>query len=211
MIEIEKRSLINKIKYEDLLNFFDNNAKFIKKFKRYTIICIERSDFVADESATDDIRIRTDGKNGLFTLKTGNWHSGEARNEYEIHFKLEEIIDAIGIMINLGTKYCVSVYIERKEYQYLDYTVSVDKYFLNDDYIIDFEKLVTDGNNEGIEKIEDEIVKDMNKLGLDIIKSQEMVDFINKINSIQKAQHDFTKINVEDWYKEWEDYIYCRI
>lgn len=211
MIEIEKRALINKNRYEELLKYFSKNGKISKQFKRYTIIGIQRADFVPDTIGDRDFRIRTDGKSGLLTLKVGNWHSGVARKEFEIHFNLSEIKDAMGILTEMGSHYCVSVYIERKEFLYKEYTVSIDKYFFNDDYIIDFEKLATNNSPEYIESEEKKIQETMESMGLELITSEKMIEFINKLNFIKRAQHNFEKISIDDWYKEWEDYIYCRI
>jgi CYTH domain-containing protein len=211
MIEIEKRSLLNKSEYDRLLGFFKENAKLRKNFKRYTIIQIEREDYVPDEEALVDYRIRTDGKKGLLTAKTGSWHSGEARNEYEIHFELDEIKDALGILLTKGMPFFVSVYIERFEYEYLDYVVSIDKYFFNDDYILDFEKLVDDKDVDKVPQEEKKILGLMAKLGIKPIKSEEMIAFIRKLNFIKEAQHDFRKTSLDEWYEEWKEYIYCRV
>jgi adenylate cyclase class IV len=211
MIEIEKRALVDKNQYDELLKYFSKKGKLTKQFKRYTIIGIQRADFVPDTIGDKDLRIRTDGKSGLFTFKIGNWHSGDARKEYEIHFDLSEIKDAMGILTTLGSPYCVSVYIERYEYSYHDYVVSLDKYFFNDDYIIDFEKLVSDNSTENIKLEEDKIESEMEKLGLNLITSEKMIEFINKLNFIKKAQHNFKKTSIDEWYKEWEEYIFCRI
>lgn len=211
MIEIEKRALVDRNQYDELLKYFSKKGKLTKQFKRYTIIGIQRPDFVPDTIGDKDLRIRTDGKSGLFTLKVGNWHSGDARKEYEIHFDLSEIKDAMGILTTLGSPYCVSVYIQRYEYSYHDYVISLDKYFFNDDYIIDFEKLVSDNSTENIKSEEDKIESEMEKLGLNLITSEKMIEFINKLNFIKKAQHNFKKTSIEEWYKEWEEYIFCRV
>ncbi len=211
MIEIEKRALVDKSQYEGLLKFFSKNGKLTHQFKRYTIIGIQRSDFIPDTIGDRDFRIRSDGKKGLLTLKVGNWHSGVARKEFEIHFDLSEIKDAMGILTEMGSHYCVSVYIERKEFLYKEYTVSIDKYFFNDDYIIDFEKLATNNSPEYIASEENKIQKTMESMGLELITSEKMIEFINKLNFIKRAQHNFEKTTIDDWYKEWEDYIYCRI
>jgi len=211
MIEIEKRALITKDKYKELLEIFQKEGKLTNRFKRHTIIGIQRSDFVPDTHGDKDLRIRSDGKTGLLTLKIGNWHTGEARKELEIHFNLSEIKDAMGILVELGSPYCVSVYIERKEYAYKDYTVSLDKYFFNDDYIIDFEKLTKNQDEKYILKEEHKIESCMNELGLKVISSKEMIRFINKLNFIKEAQHDFRKTSLDDWYEEWEKYIFCRV
>lgn len=211
MIEIEKRALIDKRQYEELIKYFSKNATLKNEFKRYTIIGIQRSDFVPDTVGDRDFRIRTDGKSGLLTLKVGNWHSGVSRREFEIHFKLTEIKDAMGILTEMGSHYCVSVYIERKEFKYREYTVSLDKYFFNNDYIIDFEKLATDNSPDYLKEEENKIEEIMKSKGLELITSEKMIEFINKLNFIKKAQHNFEEISIDDWYEEWEDYIYCRV
>jgi hypothetical protein len=51
----------------------------------------------------------------------------------------------------------------------------------------------------------------MEKLGLNLITSEKMIEFINKLNFIKKAQHNFKKTSIDEWYKEWEEYMFCRV
>lgn len=209
MIEIEKRALLNKQKFNSLQNFFKKNGKFIKTFKRYTLLQISREDFYPNKDAKTDIRVRTDGTEAKLTVKSGNWHSGESRQEFEIHFDLAEIKDAVGMMLALSKPYFVTVYFERWVCEYKKYEVSLDKYYFNDDYILEIE-LKEDVSKEKIEKEEKLIYKMLEEFEVEPLEADGMVEFITKLNFVEECQINFEKISLDEWYEKWEDFIFCR-
>ena len=209
MIEIEKRALLNRQKFKILQNFFQKNGKFIKTFKRYTLLQISREDFYPNKNAKTDIRVRTDGTEAKLTVKSGNWHSGESRQEFEIHFDLVEIKDAVGMMLALGKPYFVTVYFERWVYEYKKYEVSLDKYYFNDDYILEIE-LKDNVSEEKIEKEEKLIYEMLEEFEVEPLEADGMVKFITKLNFVKECQADFSKTTIDEWYDKWKDYIHCK-
>ncbi len=211
MIEIEKRAFLKKPEYSRLKEFFEKEGKFIKSFKRFTILQISRSDFVPDVGARTDMRVRIDdGKEAKLTVKSGNWHNGESRQEFEVHFDPKEVKDAVGIIHALGNNYFIVVYFERSMYEYEDYEVTLDKYYFNDDYILEIEKK-TAVSDDKVSMEEDRIENFMQRLNVKQPTENEMVDFISKLNFIKECQVDFTKTSIDEWYEKWKEYIFCRI
>lgn len=209
MIEIEKRALISKKQYNKLHKYFQANANFQEEFKRFTLVQITNSDYSPDIDTQIDLRVRTQGEDSKFTLKTGNWHSGESRNEYEIHFKTTEIENALNMMVALGGRYFVAVYIQRKMYKYGKYIITLDKYFFSEDYILEIE-LEDSTNINDIENEEAKILALLQELDVQVTNSDVMIKFINKLNFVKQAQVELTPENVKEWCEKWEKFIYCR-
>ncbi len=211
MIEIEKRAFLNKPEYERLKYYFDKHGEFIKMFKRFTFLQINRSDFVPDVSAKTDIRIRIDdGKKAKLTVKSGNWHNNEPRQEFEIHFDPKEVKDAVGMIHTLGNNYFIVVYFERCVYKYENYEITLDKYYFNDNYVLEIEAKSPDNQIE-VAKEEAKILDLMKQLKIKPPTETEIVEFISKLNFIKECQVDFTKITIDEWYEKWKEFIYCRI
>lgn len=211
MIEIEKRAFLKKPDYQRLKKFFDREGEFIKSFKRFTILQINRADFIPDVGARTDMRVRIDdGKRAKLTVKSGNWHNNESRQEFEVHFDPKEVKDAVGIIHALGNNYFIVVYFERSMYAYKDYEVTLDKYYFNDDYVLEIEAESSDNQTE-IAKEEAKITDLLKQLKVKPPTETEIVEFISKLNFIKECQVDFTKTSIDEWYEKWEDFIFCRI
>ncbi len=105
-IEVEARCLITEKKYNQLIKYFDKNAKLLEKFH----------DETAYIDGKESMRLRRDEKNSYIILKSGKIHD-EFREEIEIKanrndFKnLEKLFSAIN--------HPVSVYWDRKRRVYL--------------------------------------------------------------------------------------------
>lgn len=157
-----------------------------------------------------DMRVRVDGgERAKLTLKSGNWHNGESREEYELHFDPKEIKGAVGMIQALGHDYFVIVYIERTVFDYEDYEVTLDKFYFSEDYVLEIEKQ-TQVPEEGIEKEENKIKKILSDLNVSEPSEDLMVEFIQKLNFIKECQVDFTKTTINEWYDKWEEFIFCR-
>jgi len=209
MIEIEKRAFLNKSEYERLKKYFDKHGKLINTFKRFTFLQITRADFVPEVSARTDIRIRIDdGKKAKLTVKSGNWHNNESRQEFEIYFDPAEVKDAVGIMHALGFNYFIVVYFHRTLYEFEDYEITLDKYYFNDDYILEVERSAL--NQKDLATEEQKITEFMQDLKVSQPTEDEMVGFISKLNFIKECQVDFSKTTIDEWYEKWKDYIHCK-
>ena len=208
MIEIEKRILLNKDAYQKLNQFFLEHSRLEKNFKRFTMVQIGRSDFKADPDKLLDLRVRTTGEEGTLTAKYGNWHADSAREEYEVHFQTDEIQSLFHILILQKYLYFIMSYIERSQYKYEDFVITIDKYFSMDAYLMEIELSVTDASE--VSTAENKIDTFLQTYHLDVLNSDSTKNFIQKMNDVEALQVDFTKISVETWFEKWKESIYCR-
>jgi uncharacterized protein YjbK len=86
-IEVEIRSFISKEKYEELLDFFNKNAEFVKEDLQETHYF----------DCEQDLRIQKNNKGSKIWLKKGKIHD-DAREEIEI-FTQNESFDNLGKLL----------------------------------------------------------------------------------------------------------------
>lgn len=212
MIEVEKRVFLSPEKLEELKHFFEQNGKFLKTFKRFTVVSIDRSDFIISQSTKDnplDIRVRSTGENSKLTVKYGNWHNDKGRQEVELPFKTEDFLGAITMLNLMGLKYFISTYIERFAYEYKGFEITLDKYFTSDKCLMEVELLVKDQNKTTeAEKEIRSLLKDLNLTEMD---KEEFVDWVQQMNLDKKVQLNLDKDGLNEWYIKWKDYIWCRV
>ena len=150
-IEVEIRSFISKEKYEELLEFFKQNSKFVKEdFQETHYFDCEQ-----------DLRIQKNNKGSKIWLKKGKIHD-DAREEIEIFTEGDKFEDLEKLFNALG--YNIQIKWLRKRFQFdwngikvcLDYTKGYG-------YIIELEKL-SDEDNKDI--ILNELKEKLNELNL---------------------------------------------
>src|SRR5712692_4320724 len=123
MIEIEKRVLLAKNDLTRVRTFLDRNASKQDSFKRFTLVNVPNSDFTQDPENAIDLKIRTSGEEALLTLKKGNWHKDTAREEYEVRFETSQIAELLNILVALGKRFFVAIYVFRSKYRYRDFII----------------------------------------------------------------------------------------
>jgi predicted adenylyl cyclase CyaB len=135
-IEVEIRSFISKEKYEELLEFFKQNSKFVKEdFQETHYFDCEQ-----------DLRIQKNNKGSKIWLKKGKIHD-DAREEIEIFTEGDKFEDLEKLFNALG--YNIQIKWLRKRFQFdwngikvcLDYTKGYG-------YIIELEKLSDEDNKD---------------------------------------------------------------
>jgi len=137
-LEVEIRSFITKDKYEDLLEFFRQNARLVKEDSQET--------HYFDSEA--DLRTQKNSQGAKIWLKKGKIHD-EVREEIEVKFGEDNFDNINKIFENLG--YGVDVKWFRKRFQFdwqgikvcLDHTKGYG-------YIIELEKMSDEKGKEGV-------------------------------------------------------------
>jgi predicted adenylyl cyclase CyaB len=137
-IEVEIRSFISKEKYEELLEFFNKNAKFVKEDYQETHYF----------DCEQDLRIQKNNNGSKIWLKKGKIHD-DAREEIEI-FTQNESFDNLGKLFN-ALNYNVDIKWLRTRFQFdwngikvcLDYTKGYG-------YIIELEKMSSEEDKESV-------------------------------------------------------------
>ncbi|MDQ6984819.1 MAG: hypothetical protein Q9M91_04085 [Candidatus Dojkabacteria bacterium] len=204
MIEIEKRSLIDKVKFNqfrsELRKISDESVQ-----KRFTVVFVEREDFVPDKNATNDFKLRTINGTGELVLKQGNWHSSSERKEFTVKYDVSTFGDLLHMLVALGRKYGVTTYVNRYKYIIGDLTITIDSYDLMSDYWVEIEKVVMDG--EDTTAANSEIDAFMQEYNLDFLDSKGTVDYITKMNNQEERRVLFDKVDIQKWVEERIDYI----
>jgi predicted adenylyl cyclase CyaB len=135
-IEVEVRSFIPKEKYEELIDFFNKNAKFVKEDYQITYYF----------SGDHDLRIQ---KNNFFSkiwLKKGRIHD-KYREEIEIRCKKEDFEKLYRLFLSLGYEVEIKWFRKRHEFEWKGISVMID-YTKGYGYIIEFEKICSEEEKE---------------------------------------------------------------
>ncbi len=148
-IEVEVRSFVSKEKFEELLDFFKENAELIKEDYQET--------FYFD--CEQDLRIQKNKFYSKVWLKKGKLHD-DHREELEIKFKREDFENLKKIFLSLG--YDVDIKWLRKRFQFKwdNVTVCLDN-TKGYGYIIELEKICSNENKEKEYKIIEEKLKSL--------------------------------------------------
>ena len=158
-IEVEVKGIISKERYEELLNFFKKEGKFINEDNQETHYF----------ETKDDLRIQ---KNDFFSkicFKEGELHD-EFREEIDIKCKKDEFDNLKRLFDNLGYGVLVKWFRKRHTYEWEGFTVTLDdtKGFGN---IIEIEKVTTDEDKETALNL---IKEKFQKLGIPISSKEEL-------------------------------------
>lgn len=137
-LEIEIRAFISKEKYEELIEFFKQNATFVKEDYQETHYF----------DCEQDLRIQKNNKGSKVWLKKGKIHD-EVREEIEVYTQ-DENFDKLGELFNaLGHNIDIKWLRKRNQYDWNGIKVCID-YSKGYGYIIELEKLGSEENKDEI-------------------------------------------------------------
>jgi len=157
-IEAEIRSFISKEKFEELLDFFKQNAKLDKEDYQETFY------FDCDE----DLRIQRNDFFSKIWMKKGKIHD-DHREEIEIKFDKNEFENLEKLFLSLGYGVEIKWFRKRYEFKWDDITVCLD-FTKGYGYIIELEKMCS----EDMKEKEFELLKQkFNSLNIDITPKEE--------------------------------------
>ncbi len=157
-IEVEARSFISKKQYEKLLDYFRQNAKFIKEDYQKT--------FYFD--CKQDLRIQRNNFYAKIWLKKGKIHD-ESREELEIKFSREDFENLKKLFLALGFEVQIKWFRKRFEFLWDGVTVCLD--FTNGyGYIIELEKMCAEQKQEGEFAL---LLAQLKSLGIEITPREE--------------------------------------
>jgi predicted adenylyl cyclase CyaB len=163
-LEIEIRAFISKEKYEELLEFFNKNSKFIKEDSQETHYF----------DCEQDLRIQKNNKGSKIWLKKGKIHD-DAREEIEIYTENENF-DKLGKLFNgLGHNIEIKWLRKRNQFDWNGIKVCID-YTKGYGHIIELEKL---GSEENKEKILLELKDKLNELNIPLTPREEFDERYN--------------------------------
>lgn len=155
-IEVEIRSFISKEEYEKLLEFFSQNAEFVKEDLQETIYF----------DCKEDFRIQQGNKESKIWMKTGVGKEYDindgAREETEIQIQKEDFDKFMKIFNTLGLDTEIKWLRKRNQFNWNGISVCVD-YTKGYGYILELEKM---GNEENKEVILEELKNKLREIGI---------------------------------------------
>jgi predicted adenylyl cyclase CyaB len=174
-IEVEIRSFISKEKYEELLGFFNKNAKKLNEDYQETYYF----------DSPQDLRIQKNQHYSKVWLKKGKIHD-ESREEIEIKTRIEDFENLEKLFLALDYKVKIKWFRTRNEFDWNGIKVSVD-YTKGYGYIIELEKMCNKIQKEEGLKI---LKEKMDELKIELTPRKE---FENKFNDYKKNWQKLTK------------------
>jgi len=163
-IEIEIQSFITKEQYEALMNFFKQNAKFVKDDFQET--------FYFDENS--NLRIQRNSDGAKLWHKSGNVHD-EFMEEIEIPVKRDDFENLERFLNKLGHKVKIKWLRNRNQFDWNGVKVCLDD-TRGYGYIIELEKI---GSEKNKKRILEELKQKFNELNIPLTSKEE---FMNKYN-----------------------------
>ncbi|MBT4166364.1 CYTH domain-containing protein [archaeon] len=157
-IEVEIRSFITKLQYEQFLEFFNQNAELVKQDYQETYYF----------DSEQDLRIQKNEQGSKIWLKKGQIHD-DCRDELEIKFSKEDFDKANQIFQALDYSVEIKWFRTRHEFNWEGIKVCVD-YTKGYGYIIELEKLSSVEEQEGVL---DELRQKMNELKIQETSKEE--------------------------------------
>ena len=203
--EIEFRGPLTKIEFNTLRSVLKNNAEFLSKNNRLSLIYFrdiipEHSDDLKDEKV--DLRLRiTNGKSEL-VMKYGFWSGNDKRKEYS--FDIENFFDCAELLKHLGWSVCVSYATKSEKYIYKDIEFKVEK-IVGFGYVYEAEIVIEMDEEE--DRVENKIKTVCNELGLREYAPGEFEKQCDEINNTDELQHDFNKEDVMLIKEQFSDFF----
>jgi predicted adenylyl cyclase CyaB len=174
-IEVETRSFVSEKEYNRLLEFMENNAKFVEEDEQTTLYF----------SGDIDFRIQKGKSKAKLWMKGGKIHDGH-REETEVKFKSGEFENMLKIFQSLDYSIKVKWFRNRKEFSWEGISVMLDN-TVGYGHIIELEKI---GDEENKEKVYKELESKMKSLGVDITPKSE---FEKRFNHYLENWEELTK------------------
>ena len=137
-IECEIRSFISERKYQELVEWFQKESKFLGRDEQVTYY------FTGDA----DLRIQQNSKFSKIWLKKGKIHN-EHREEIEIKFAREDFDKLEKLFLVLGYEIEVKWFRQRHSFEWNDIDVCLD-YTRGYGYIIELEKICRENEKEKV-------------------------------------------------------------
>ncbi len=167
-IEAEVRSFISEEKYNELLDFFKENAEIVKEDYQETFYF----------NSEEDLRIQKNDFYSKVWLKKGKLHD-DSREEIEIKFDKNDFENVEKLFLALGYETEIKWLRKRFEFNWKGTTVCLD-HTKGYGYIIEFEKMCSEEEKER----EVGLLKDkLKSLGVDLTSKEE---FNRKFNDYKE-------------------------
>lgn len=179
-IEVEHRGRLTSKKYEELLSFFNTEAKYIGEKKRFSIIyATSKKSVREDKDNPIDLKLRITNGQPEIALKYGKWSGNDARKEFGFHIDPDQYDDFVEFLKILGYSRAVLMANAKKDYLYKDIEFSLVEvpdwgYYFEAEVLTDEDK---------VDEANETISKEINKLGLKVLDEEDFYDLLDELNN----------------------------
>lgn len=196
-IEIEVRGPLSKEKFNDLVKFFDKNAKKILEKDR---ILIDYSTFLEGgvENRKKDIRLRSTNGVPEIIVKVGEWGEDEKRKELSVLAKPGEFDKLVEIFGELGFQKGMLCERKSKVYEYREIEFALVE-AAGHSYYYEAEKMAKEEENG--DKIINEIKNVCKELNLEVFDKKHFFEYVHKLNSEVNEVFDY-KNYTSNYFKD---------
>ncbi|MFH1388610.1 MAG: hypothetical protein ABIG86_01150 [Patescibacteria group bacterium] len=206
-VELEKRFLIDSNTKTTLEKFLSTKGEFKRVDKRFSLIYYKNEDLGEEENETIDLRVKVTSGACKVSLKVGSWHADAIRKEYEFNFEMEDLENVLNVLKVAGFKWGAINYLTRKVYEYNALEICIDAHYTFDKILVEMEALNSDPDT--VKKFEYAVKSISKRYNLNELKSEEMKEFVNRLNGRLDWKFNFQDTQIEKWLCEWKDHISC--
>lgn len=203
-IEIEHRGLLTKKKFEELLDFFHKNGKFLGKKERFSIIYIQAKNSVAEDRDCEiDLKLRITNKLPELALKYGKWSGKDARKEFNLDIKKDQFWECVELLKILGYERCALMANTKNDFLYKNIEFSLVEV---PDWGYYFEAEIL-ADPKDITKYDKLIEKEVSALGLKVASEEEFVRLLDELNSRPGSRLEINDKTIKELRSKYADYF----
>lgn len=193
--EVEHRGLLTAEKYDELIRFFDKNAKNCGTKKRFSIIYSTSKKSVREiKDDPIDLKLRvTNGKSEI-ALKYGKWSGKDARREFGFEIDTDQYDDFIEFLKILGYHKAVLMDNIKHDYIYRGIEFSLVE-VPHWGYYFEAEIM---SNEKEIDKANKKLDSEIAALGLVVLGEQEFYDLLDEFNNRPGYRIDLKKVTPDE-------------
>lgn len=203
-IEVEHRGRLTSEKYEELLSFFNEEAKFIDEKKRFSIIYATSKESVREDRDNPiDLKLRVTNGQPEIALKYGRWSGNDARKEFGFHINSDQYDDFLEFLKILGYDKAILMANTKKDYLYHGIEFSLVEV---PDWGYYFEAEILTAEDK-IDEANEIISKEIKELGLSVLNEEDFCDLLDELNNRPGCRIDLDKDDITDLKAKYKDYF----
>jgi adenylate cyclase class IV len=193
--EVEMKSLVHLDRHRELIKQFKSQFKESKQLQRYSLIYCSNKDLSPDTNEQIDLRVKINNGTPTLTIKYGDWKKPDAREEYEVTFKKDELHTLLKMLKIFGYQWGITLLVDRIQFETDNLVITCDHYHGEEKHIIEVERVIDDKrkNDKALKDIEDFMLQ----YKIKPLNQEEYVTFIKHINSRKDWRFDFEDNSID--------------
>lgn len=203
-IEVEHRGILTKEKFDKLIKFFREEAKFIKEKDRFSVIYFPRGKVRSKVPKSPlDLRIRITNKKSEIVLKSGKSSGSDARKEFSFSLDSSQFEEATEFLFILGFYYGTLQATKTYVYMYKDIEFAVVHapafgYYFEAEILTD---------KKSIKSANKKIISITKELDLNVLSERDFYKWLEYLGSNPKFRFNFKKDKFSDIKNRFLEYF----